>query len=145
MARIVLTAEIRETLNTVHQDTGVGPQRLLKGKPDKPRGLNSTTIYHWMDGTLETAKQEHLDWVLNEWRETRPLIPFTPEDVNLFKQELERTGYTQTSLLRRLSPVPESLTPDVLHRLCSKRLENIDKEHKEFLFENLAKLPSKNR
>lgn len=142
MPRIPLTNEIRNELKALHEKTNIGPQRLLKGKPDRPRGLNSTTIYQWMDGTRDTAKSEHLDWVLHEWRQSRSLVPFTQADISLLQAELYRTGYKASSLLRRLSPVPKGFTPDILHRLSSGRLKKIDKEHKDFLFENLAKLPS---
>lgn len=140
MSRVLITDAIREELNDLHQRTEVGPQRLLKGKADRPTGLSSTTIYHWMEGKTKTASQEHLDFVLKAWRKTSPLSAFTGDDLKRLDQELKRTGYTQTSLLRRLSPVPDGLTPDILHRLCSKRLKKLPADHKAFLFEGLKSL-----
>lgn len=143
MSRIPITDEIRGELNVLHKKTNVGPQRLLKGKADRPKGLNSTTIYHWMDGTHATAKQSHMEWVLREWRSQTQLEPITQADLELFDKELKRTGFTPTSLLNRLSPVPDGLTPDILHRIRSKRLKKLDKAHKQFLFEGLKNLPEK--
>lgn len=143
MARVTITDKIREELGSLHKSTGVGPQRLLKGKQDRPQGINSTTIYHWINGSTKTAKSEHLEFVLNEWRKQSALVTFTSEDKARLDDEFKRTGYAPSSLLNRLSGVPSDLTSDLLHRLQSKRLSKIPSEAKEFLFDNLRNLPDK--
>ncbi|RIJ31055.1 hypothetical protein [Henriciella algicola] len=143
MKNTPLNDEIRKQLRSLHEASGVGPQRLLNGKVDRPRGLNSTRIYHWMDGTAKTAWTEHLNWVLANWQAEEPLEPFTQADNERLDRELKRTGYTQTTLLNRLSPVPEGLTPDILHRLKSRRLHKLPSAHKKFLFKGLSALPDR--
>lgn len=143
MIRVPITDAIREELNDLHQKTSVGPQRLLKGKSDRPKGLSSTTIYHWIEGKTVTAEQDHLNYVLREWRKTEPLEAFTEADLMKLDQELKRTGYAPASLLRRLSPVPNGLTPDSLHLVRSKRLKKLPASHIAFLFEGLEKLPNR--
>lgn len=140
MSRVPITDAIREELNDLHEKTSVGPQRLLKGKAGRPKGLSSTTIYHWIEGKTVTAEQDHLNYVLREWRKTEPLEAFSGADLMKLDQELKRTGYAPASLLRRLSPVPDGLSVDVLHRLRSKRLKKLPAAHKTFLFEGLQSL-----
>lgn len=143
MSRVSITEEIRAELKRLNAETGVGPQRLLKGKADRPKGLNSAIIYRWLDGTIRTAMAEHLDFVLREWQNETSLEPLTDDDLAKLDSELKRTGYTPTSLLNHLSNVPNGLTPDLLHRLRSKRLKKVSSEIRAFLFEALSKLPNK--
>ena len=88
MIRTTLTDDIRDELNALHQSTKIGPSRLLKGKVDRPKGLKSTAIYLWMDGTLSTAKQSELEWDLNEWRTQSPPENFKDEDRALLDAEV---------------------------------------------------------
>lgn len=143
MTRTIITDAIREELNRLNKRTNIGPPRLLKGCKDRPKGLNSTIIYHWMSGKTTSATSAYLDWVLEAWRNTEPLEPFTETDIAKLNHELSRTGYAPQSLLRRLSPVPDGLTPKTLHQLRYGLLQKLPASQKAFLFEGLVGLPDR--
>ena len=143
MPRTTLTDAIRDELNALHEQTSIGPQRLLKGRKDRPKGLNSAIIYHWMNGRMETARSDHLDWLLQTWRSVEPLVPFTADDIAKLNHELSRTGYAPQSLIRRLAPVPDGLTPKTLHQLRGGILHKLPASHKAFLFEGLESVPDR--
>lgn len=92
MSRVPITETIRQQLNELHLSTCVGPQRLLKGRTDRPQKLSSTTIYNWMKGNTKTTQKNHLDFVLEAWRNTDALEMFIDADLLTLDQELVRTG-----------------------------------------------------
>jgi hypothetical protein len=58
---VTITDEIIETLLHHQHRTGVGPQKLLRGKRDvAPAGLSSSMVYNWVRRGSKTARKDHL-------------------------------------------------------------------------------------
>lgn len=86
-----------------HRDrTGIGPDRLLQGAHDRPKGLSSKTIISWLGEAVESAKPRYLAYVLDRWStlpdEARK--PFTEAMRETLLEEFRRTGLTIPDMLR---------------------------------------------
>jgi len=65
--RVAITGDIRETLKRERERTGIMQADLLRGAADVPEGLSAPMISKWINGTVTTARQDHLDWVMKRW------------------------------------------------------------------------------
>lgn len=67
--RVRITAEILSKLHTERQRTGVAAMALLWGTQDeRPEGLNGTLINSWTEGRTKSAREDHLEYVFEKWR-----------------------------------------------------------------------------
>jgi hypothetical protein len=62
-----ITPAQRDRLHELKNRTGFGPNALMRGAKDAPRGLGSGKIWGWLDGTIKTAKPEQLAYVFTRW------------------------------------------------------------------------------
>lgn len=62
-----ITSAQRERLHALKAQTGLGPNALMRGAKDAPRGVGSGKIWAWLDGTIKTAKPEQIAYVFARW------------------------------------------------------------------------------
>ncbi|MCB0743958.1 MAG: hypothetical protein KDC67_08645 [Ignavibacteriae bacterium] len=126
---IEITNKIIEKLIFHHNRTGVGPQKLLRGKRGNlPLGLSSGVIYNWINNKSKTAKREHLDFVLKEWKALKD-NPNTVDRNKNYKEGLETishnhlmrlknikelTGILPSKLFDHFENSPKYLTPNII-------------------------------
>lgn len=128
--RVSITPEIQALLLAERERTGVGPQALLRDtRAERPAGLSVETITAWLRGTHNTARQDHLDFVLTRWaalpgetpsfrfdgqlrRVASPgRVPLTTTVRQQLYAEYERTGVTPFKLLRVAPDQPNRVNP----------------------------------
>lgn len=143
MPRIQITDVIRQELIAQHKRTNVGPQRLLKGKSDRPKGLTSAHIYNWLTGDSKTTDDVFLNWVLKEWRNEDILVQITPEMCSDLCAQFDRTGISPKMFLNKFPNAPEELLPDVISRLKRGKRRTINQNSWGFLIQALHSLPDK--
>ena len=66
-SKVVITDEMIERLKAEQDRTGVGPKRILATMHEVPDGLKPITISRWMTKRANTAKQDHIDAVLEAY------------------------------------------------------------------------------
>ena len=99
-SRIAITNEIIETLLYHQHRTGVGPQKLLRGKHEAmPVGLSSHHIHNWVRRSSKSARKEHLDFVLNEW-EQLPDNLYAHQRHRTHRKELESIAHDDLEKLK---------------------------------------------
>ncbi len=65
--RVPITEDIRETLKRERGRTGIMQADLLRGATDAPDGLSAPMISNWINGTGNTARQDHVEWAMERW------------------------------------------------------------------------------
>lgn len=65
---VLLGPEVRAQIAAEHSRTGLAGARLLKGARDKPEGLTAGVINNWLSGAAQSARSDHLEYVLQLWR-----------------------------------------------------------------------------
>lgn len=65
--RIQITPKIKEELCKHRNRTGIGSHAITTISDDCPKGLTSGIIQYWLDGSIKTARKEHLDYILCLW------------------------------------------------------------------------------
>ena len=138
MPRVKITPAIRDQLNTLRETTGVGPQRLLRGRRDKPRGISSATIYSWLHGRSETAIEEHLSYVLDAWQSVDPIIEVTDAMVAELKAQFDQAGMTQLGFLKISANVNSVVSRNFLSRLINGTRKTVPKSVWEALISSLV-------
>lgn len=66
-SKITLTEDMISRLRAERYRTSVGPKALLKQYTELPKGLNHPMITHWLGGRIKTAREDHLEFVLDAW------------------------------------------------------------------------------
>jgi hypothetical protein len=79
-SRVAVTPQLREELRSESNRTAIGPMKLFRGRRHElPTGLNSRVVNSWLDGSAQSAKPEHIQYVLNSYdysvREGRKSVP----------------------------------------------------------------------
>ncbi len=64
---IEITPEILSRLRTLQEDSGVSPRKSLRGRKDRPKGLNAAQISGWIKGKAKSASKFRIDYVLHIW------------------------------------------------------------------------------
>ncbi|PHR21617.1 MAG: hypothetical protein COA41_00455 [Sphingopyxis sp.] len=147
--RIEITDEIRAHLKAEHERTGAGIQRLFRGTNDlRPDGLTSSSIVHnWLSGSNKTARQDHLDWVIDAYKnfgtpkaQSSRLI-ITDELREQLVAESQRTGLGAVSLMRhaRIS-APASLNPTKIHTWLAGTTKTANREEWDFVMRLYASI-----
>ena len=106
MKRVPITPDIVKTLNALHKRSGLRAGTLLKYRNDVPKGLNAQIVKLWMNGNVETARQAHLDYVLEAWSASKGEITITPALRQKLNNELLRTKILLPNLSQLLSSQP---------------------------------------
>ncbi|AZI37880.1 hypothetical protein NT2_13_00790 [Caenibius tardaugens NBRC 16725] len=111
-----LAAETVAQLRGHAERTGVGAMRLLRGAKDKPAGLTSNVIAHWLRGAAQYANPVHVAYVMERWAAlpTNKRLAFTSEMRAHLAAEFLRTGSGPVPLLKRASDMPSGLTHQML-------------------------------
>ncbi|NHK29398.1 hypothetical protein FF098_015895 [Parvularcula flava] len=142
--RITLTEAHRAKLKKMKEETGIGPMRLLRQREDVPAGLNSAIIQRWISGGTETAKPEHLEYVLSTWQQASPDIVLSETHIERLLSESARTGVGWTSLLAHMKDKPRQLRANTLSRWTSGRNETVRREIWTAVMDTFASLPDAN-
>lgn len=134
-----ITKQHRDKLSQEVKRTGIGPSKLLKGKRGiAPEGLTSSMIHGWKGGKIGTARQEHLDWVLQAYAEwTPPPVTDTPKRMTLtdmdrefLQSEVKRTRLGAVAILKHApKPLPEGLNHQKVQRWISGNTKTARKAH----------------
>lgn len=65
---IIITKEMHEQLLNYKDKSGVGGTILLKNAKDIPPDLHGSTISSWLSKNAKTARKDHWDYVINEYK-----------------------------------------------------------------------------
>ena len=131
---VTITDEIIETLLHHQHRTGVGPQKLLRGKRDvAPAGLSSSMVYNWVRRGSKTARKDHLEFILNQW-EALPDNPYQnkryknyregletidPEDLEKLRLIRDMTGILPSKIFTYGSNPPSFLNANIVNQWLS--------------------------
>lgn len=132
--KIDITDEIIETLLHHQHRTGVGPQKLLRGKRDvAPMGLSSTMVYNWIRRGSKTVRKDHLEFILSQWevlpdnlyqnkryknyREGLKLIE--PEDLEKLRLIRDMTGILPSKIFTYGNEPPSFLNANIVNQWLS--------------------------
>lgn len=115
--RITIPESFFQKLETEKLRTGYGASKLLRGRKDAPKGVNSTFINNLLKRKLETAKPSHMQYVEGLYAELPSTDPeankkkfenyerrnehenYVPVDVELIQKHMDRSGLTVTDIL----------------------------------------------
>nr|WP_298929607.1 hypothetical protein [uncultured Erythrobacter sp.] len=141
--RVTITKQHRDKLKQEAKRTGTGPSKLLRGKRGiAPEGLTSSMIHAWRNGTIKTARDEHLDWVFKAYAgwslppKTKALqkITLTDEHRTLIQSEMKRTGLGAVAILKHAGrPLPDGLNHQKVQRWTSGETRTAVKVHWELV------------
>lgn len=70
---VEITEELRAKLISERERTGIGQTELLREAKGIPEGLNAPMIAAWINGTIQSARKDRLDWVLAQWESLVPV------------------------------------------------------------------------
>ncbi|MEO1207190.1 MAG: hypothetical protein AAFV45_12755 [Pseudomonadota bacterium] len=100
-----ITERYKSQLRREMERTGVGVHAMLKGTRNKmPEGLNAGIVRKWFNGGNATARQDHLTYVLDQWKalpDKPQEIPVTEAMREALRAEIERTGLSPKMMLSR--------------------------------------------
>lgn len=141
--RVTITKQHRDKLKQEAKRTTTGPSKLLRGKRGiAPKGLTSSMVYAWRNGTIRTARHEHLDWVLKAYagwsppteRKALQKITLTAEHRTVIKAEVKRTGLGAVAILKHAGkPLPDGLNHQKVQRWISGDTGTAIKAHWELV------------
>lgn len=131
---IEITDKIIETILHHQHRTGVGPQKLLRGKRDVvPAGLSSSSVYNWIQRRAKTARKNHLDFILEEWSKLpdnpyankryknyrEGLEPIDPENLRKLQAIRDMTGLLPSKIFTQTKDSPSYLNANIVNQwLC---------------------------
>ncbi len=126
---IKITQAHIDALRDAKTKTGCGAAMFLRWVQDAPRGLNSTTIYMWMEGRANEANKEQLEFTLEHWPKMPRRIAITTELVEKLNSEHDRTGLGPTRLLKTMRKVPSGLKAITISNWKSGRADMAREDH----------------
>ncbi|HKX79695.1 MAG TPA: hypothetical protein VJM34_14345 [Novosphingobium sp.] len=136
--------------------TAVEPFTLLRGAADRPGGLTSSTVSHWLSGKIKTARIEHLEYVLGLWSalpdapvlfrapvmdKRSHLAPVTGELRERFRAEIRRTGVTAQMLMPRLPDRPKGMNAAIINRWIGGTIRRAPQAHIDYALAQWIALP----
>lgn len=131
---VTITDEIIETLLHHQHRTGVGPQKLLRGKRDvAPAGLSSSMVYNWVRRGSKTARKDHLEFILNQWKALpdnpyqnkryknyrEGLEPINPKDLEKLQLIRDMTGILPSKIFTYGKKPPSVLNANIVNQWLS--------------------------
>lgn len=144
MARIKIPHSTLNRLRKLREETGVGPMRLLRGRNDVPKGLNSGRVSGWLSGCRKRADEAHLNYILEIWPKTDPMLNITPKMVDVLNEELSRTSVSLTTIAKAIAQHPHRLSANSLSKLRKGQGKIIRKSLWEAILTFLAAHPNAN-
>jgi len=139
--RIAMSDEHLAMLRSEIARTGKGSKAILRGKRRQmPEGLNSGIIDQWLNGNVQSASEQHWNWVRQTYAEDQPdpdSLELTKEMRNHLKAERKRTGAGIQKLFRGTNDLrPEGLTSSsIVHNWLSGSHKTVRKDHLEWVIE----------
>lgn len=122
------------------------PSGVLEGADDKPKGLTRAVIASWLDGKPKTVREDYLTWVLTRCedltRNGTHRVPVTKDTRDWLIALRQRSGVTQTNLLRGRRDVPDGLSAQIITGWINAATKTARKDHLDYviaLWERLAR------
>lgn len=143
MARIKLTDDVIQELRRLREETGVGPQLLLRGCEGIPRGLSAAAITAWLRGTTKRVSEHHLNYVLERWRSVTPRIKIKCAHLAEIRRHALRSGVEWHSLLSSIEPRPEGLDGQTISSWVNGYVKTARTDHLTAVIDTLRSLPDK--
>lgn len=156
---ISFTAELSAELRSEFARTGADPERLLRGRDDRPTGLSPRTVRGWLYRHTEFTRAEHWDYVRtllaslddNSMRqEPKPRAKRTPrnpliadEDLEALRHHRQRTGIGGEVLLRGATDKPSGLSGPMISSWLGGSVQNAVPEHVRYVLARYAARPDK--
>ncbi len=151
--KIIIPDEILQKLHHHWKRTNIGPEKLLKLGSSVPRGLTSPMICQWLYKKTKTAREDHLDFVLEQWealpeskRRTfskgrtarlpqtmQGCVEVTPEIIKQLRELRNTTGVGVNHLLKKAKDLPEGLTIGVVSGWFNGGTATARKDHLEYM------------
>lgn len=141
VGRITITDKDIAELERLKDETGLGPQKLLARAGKAPAGLYPAIIYSWLARKTSSARSEHFEFVMTAYRSVTPVIEITDQRRARLQAELTRTGYQPKSLMNRLSPCPDDLTPGLITRWKIGQVRSARRDLWRFVMDGLEVIP----
>lgn len=141
--------ELRHLYKQIGPEAGLA----LSDNARKPVGLSAAMVKGWLSGRIQSARPEHLDFVLKFWRlqiEQSLTLPqkIKPDRIRLtdeiraeLRRESQRTGHRWIAVLRRLKPCPAGLSSQMLTNWVSGRAKTARAYHLDLVRTAFRDLP----
>lgn len=133
--KIKLSPDIIETLCKERDRTSVGPQALLKAYKDKPKGLNHAMVTHWLGERIDTAKKEHVEFVLAAWGKLEAVttVQMTTELLAELKDAQKRSGINAEMMMRWSDAGAMGLSVSKIKHCLSGKAKTMRADHVAFM------------
>lgn len=138
-----ITEELRRKLRALREATYVAPAQLLRQSANIPAGLSAKTITNWMNGTVATARGDHLQFVLDAYRALPhyTFVDITTNERQLLQQLREQSGVGPSALLRGQRDVmPDGLSGRLIKSWLDGRTTRVRKDHLDWVIRHWREL-----
>ncbi len=143
MARVRLTKKIIKSLWASRRRTGVGATKLLSGRDDLPEGFKIPQVATWMAGSVSTVPEDHLVYVQDAWAAlpTDRWIEIDEAVRRELQTERLRTGVGFVRLLKEFGPLPDDLSPQMVHGWANGAVKSVRRRHLTAVRRSYRKIP----
>lgn len=136
-SRVAVTPQLREELRSESNRTTIGPMKLFRGRRHElPTGLNSRVVNSWLDGSAQSAKPEHIQYVLNSYK-NYPLDEHHRELDSEMRQKIAserlRTNVSYAQLISESQKPPSGLTAKNIIGWVRGSISKVLGEHHDFV------------
>ena len=139
--------------------TGYAGSKLLRGRKDVPKGVNSSFINNLLKGKTKTAKPSHMKYVeglyaalpttdeeankrkFEKYRRSKDLTNYVNPDKNFIKKEMKRSGLTLTDIVSIIHQKKSDITRSNLSAVLIGAQQRIYKSDYELIIECLSNAP----
>ncbi len=157
--RIKIPESFIQKLQEEKLRTGYAGSKLLRGRKDIPKGVNSSFINNLLKGRTKTAKPSHMQYVeglyaalpttdieankrkFEKYRRQKFLKDYVVADRGYIIKEMKRTGLTVTAILSILKQKETDLCFSSLSGILTGAQETIYKSEYELIIECLSNAP----
>ena len=138
---IDITPEIRQRLEILKAISGQGASAFVSQAQHLPHGLTGLKIDLWIKGTVQSARKDYLEFVLDNWSQMVRFVPVTQEWIEEARSHKERTGLGPKRILATAESVPKDLSPQRLHCWMAGRVKSAPEEYLEFVLRAYKAVP----
>jgi len=108
------SVKISKSIERQKKRTGIGSVNLLKNASAPcPKGLTHTMVNSWESQSTKHIKQDHWDWVMEEYKNLPDIVKITPSRRNELKRQKKRTGIGLNELINTARVKPDGLKPSI--------------------------------
>lgn len=148
MERVKINRQTKALIEQEISRTGLGPQAILRGtRTNRPDGMSFGIIQAWRSGQIKTAREDHLEYLLERWRSMPNAITRLPmsEEIHMrIRTEIDRTGVGIVKLLKLFADEkPEGLSTSLLNNYSCGKGATVRVDYYMFAINSWAKLPNK--